>query len=74
MGQWRHSCATDRGTKRLQLAQRIYSLARKENEVAQLIGAFSALAATNFGLGDLRPLTNTPVAALSSGVREAYNP
>jgi serine/threonine protein kinase/tetratricopeptide (TPR) repeat protein len=52
MGQWRHLCATERGTTRLQLAQRIYSLARKQNEVAQLIGAFSALATTNYGLGD----------------------
>jgi serine/threonine protein kinase len=52
MGQWRHLCATDRGTARLQLAQRIYSVAWKQNEVAQLIGAFSALATTNYALGD----------------------
>ena len=52
MGQWRHLCATDRGTARLQLAQRIYSLAQQQNEVAQLIGACSALAITNYALGD----------------------
>ena len=52
MGQWRHLCCTDRGEARLQLAQRIYSLAQKQNEVAQLIGAFTALAMTNYALGD----------------------
>ena len=54
MGQWRHLCATDRVTVRLQLAQRIYSLAQQQNEVAQLIGACSALADTNYALGDFK--------------------
>ena len=54
MGQWRHLCATDRVTARLQLAQRIYSLAQQQNEAAQLIGACSALADTNYALGDFK--------------------
>jgi tetratricopeptide (TPR) repeat protein len=52
MGQWRHLCATDRASARLQLAQRIYSLAQQQNEVPQLIGACSALAITNYALGN----------------------
>jgi hypothetical protein len=52
MGQWRHLWATDRGAARLELAQRIYSLAQKQNEVAQLIGACSGLAMTHYFLGD----------------------
>src|SRR5580704_8125900 len=54
MCHWRHLCATDRVTARLQLAQRIYSLAQQQNEVAQLIGACSALADTNYALGDFK--------------------
>jgi serine/threonine protein kinase/tetratricopeptide (TPR) repeat protein len=52
MGQWRHLCSTDKGTARLRLAKRIYSLARKQDDFAQLIGACSALAMTNYALGD----------------------
>ncbi|MBV8278615.1 MAG: hypothetical protein JO170_25610 [Verrucomicrobia bacterium] len=52
MGQWRHCCATEKGTARLRLAQSVYSLAREQNEVAQLIGGCSALAMTNYFVGD----------------------
>jgi len=52
IGQWRHLYSTERGSARLQLAQRIHSLARKQNDVVQLIGALSALAMTNCALGD----------------------
>jgi tetratricopeptide (TPR) repeat protein len=52
MGQWRHSCATERGTVRLELAKRVYSHAQNQNDVAQLIGACCALAMTNHGLGN----------------------
>jgi hypothetical protein len=69
MGQWRQS-----GTARLRLAQRIYSLAREQNEAAQLMGACSALAMTNYFWVISRLATNTPFAALSSGAREAQTP
>jgi len=53
MGLWRNSYNTDRLTATLQIAQRIYSLAREHNEVAELIGAVAALAITNYYLGNL---------------------
>ena len=52
MGQWRNSCATEKGAARLELAQRIYSLACQGNEVGQLIGACCALAMMYYFLGD----------------------
>ena len=52
MGQWRHSFSTEKLTAALQIAQRIYSLAREYNEPALMIGALSALASTLYFLGD----------------------
>jgi serine/threonine protein kinase len=56
MGQWRHSCCTDKLTTTMQLAERIHSLALQQNEPALMIGACTALAIThyysgNFGAG-----------------------
>jgi hypothetical protein len=56
MGQWRHSCSTDKLTTTMQLAERVHALAQQKNEPALMIGACTALAIThyysgNFGTG-----------------------
>ena len=50
-GQWRYSLMTDKLTATMQIAKRVYSLARKRNDSAQLLGAYRALAATLYFLG-----------------------
>jgi serine/threonine protein kinase/Tfp pilus assembly protein PilF len=52
MGQWRHSTCTERLTASLQIAQRIYAVAREQNEPALMIGALTALANNLYYLGD----------------------
>jgi predicted ATPase len=52
MGQWRFSLITDKLTATMQIAQRIYSLAKEQNDAALMIGAHRALAGTLYFLGD----------------------
>jgi adenylate cyclase len=52
MGQWRYSLVTDKVTATMQIARRVYSLAREENDSAQIMEAYQALAATLYFLGD----------------------
>src|SRR5271165_1968731 len=51
VGQWRYSLMTDKLTGTMQIAKRVYSLARERNDSAQLLGAYRALAATQYFLG-----------------------
>jgi hypothetical protein len=52
MGQWRHSMLTDKLASTMQIAKRIYSLAREQNDAALMVGASRALACTQYFLGD----------------------
>ena len=52
MGQWRYSLITDKLTATMQIAKRVYSLAQEQNDSALMIGAYRALAATLYFLGD----------------------
>jgi hypothetical protein len=52
MGQWRYSLMHDKLTATIQIAQRVYSLAREQNNPAGMVGACSALAMTHHFLGD----------------------
>jgi hypothetical protein len=52
MGQWRYSLMHDKLTATVQIAQRVYSLAREQNNPAGMVGACSALAMTHHFLGD----------------------
>jgi len=52
IGQWRYSLITDKMTATMQIAQRVYSLAREQNDPALLMGAYRALACTLCFLGD----------------------
>jgi hypothetical protein len=52
MGQWRYSLMTDKLSAAMQIAERVYSLAREQNESALMIGAYRALAPTLYFSGD----------------------
>ena len=52
IGQWRYSLMTDKLTATMQIAERVYSLAQEQNDAALMIGAYRALAATLYFLGD----------------------
>ena len=51
MGQWRYSLMHDKLTATIQIAQRVYSLAREQNNPAVMVGACSALAMTHLLFG-----------------------
>jgi tetratricopeptide (TPR) repeat protein len=52
IGQWRYSLYSDKLTATMQIAQRVYSLAREQNDSALMVGAYRALATTLYYLGD----------------------
>jgi len=52
MGRWRYSLMTDKLTASMRAAERVYSLAREQNESALMMGAYRALAATLYFSGD----------------------
>ena len=52
MGQWRYSLTTDKLTASIQIAQRVYSLAKEQNEPALMVGACTALAVPLYFIGD----------------------
>jgi serine/threonine protein kinase len=52
LGQWHCSLLTDKLTATLQIAKRLYSLALEQNDPAQMIAAYRALAGTHHFLGD----------------------
>jgi predicted ATPase len=52
MGQWRYSYIADKMSAALAVAQRIYSLAREQNNSAVMIGACQALVSTLYYLGE----------------------
>jgi tetratricopeptide (TPR) repeat protein len=52
MGQWRYSLMTDKLSATIEVAKRVYSLAQEQNDSAQMVGAYRALAGTLFFSGD----------------------
>jgi len=52
IGQWRYSLHTKKLSAALRIAERVYSLAQQQNDPALMIGAYNALAATLYFLGD----------------------
>ena len=52
IGLWRYSLMTDKLSATMQIAKRVYSLAQDQNDSALMIGAYRALAATHYFLGD----------------------
>jgi len=51
-GQWRYSLTTDKLTTSLQIANRVYSLAKEQHEPSLMIGACAALAITHYFSGN----------------------
>jgi hypothetical protein len=52
IGQWRYSLVSDKLSATIQIAKRVYSLGHEQNDSALMMGAYRALAATLFYLGD----------------------
>jgi predicted ATPase len=52
MGQWRYSLVTDKLTATMQIAKRVYSLAKEQDDPALMMGACQALVSTHYFLGD----------------------
>jgi serine/threonine protein kinase len=52
MGQWYYSLLTAKLTATLQIAKRVYSLAKQENDARIMLGAYYALAVTFYYSGD----------------------
>ena len=51
-GQFRYTLMTDKLSAAMQIAERVYSLAQKQNDATLMIGAYSCLACTLYYLGD----------------------
>jgi hypothetical protein len=52
ISQWRYSLWTDKLTAPMQIAERVYSLAQKQNDARLMMGAYRVLASTLYFLGD----------------------
>jgi tetratricopeptide (TPR) repeat protein len=52
IGQWRYTLVTDKLSAAMQVAERIYPLAREQNDATLMIGAYRALSCTLYYLGD----------------------
>src|SRR4029077_19585468 len=52
IGQWRYTLITDKLSTALEIAERVYSLVKEQNDAALMIGAYRALSCTFFYLGD----------------------
>jgi tetratricopeptide (TPR) repeat protein len=72
-GQWRYSFTTDKLTATMQIATRVHSLAQEQNDSALMIGAYQALAATHYDLGNFEPARQYAMCGVqiwpSGGVR-----
>jgi tetratricopeptide (TPR) repeat protein len=52
VGQWRHTLFTDKLSAAMQIAERVYSLARQQDDPTRMIWAYNTVATTLFWLGD----------------------
>jgi predicted ATPase len=52
MGHWRHALVTDKLTTTMRIAQRVYSLAQRQNDPALMLGACRAMAGPLYFMGD----------------------
>jgi hypothetical protein len=72
-GQWICSLVTDKLAATMQIAKRVYSLAKEQNDSALLTSANRTLACTSYFLGDFEPTRQYAMRALqvwrSGGVR-----
>jgi predicted ATPase len=82
MNQWVFSLATDKLSVTMQIARRIFVVAQKQNDPALMAGAYRALAATLYFLGDFESARQDATSGLQiwrsgglqSPVEEVYAP
>jgi len=55
IGQWRYALHTSTMPATMRIAQRVYALAQEQNDPVLLLGAYRALAATMYFMGDFKP-------------------
>ena len=75
IGQFRYTLMTDKLSAAMQVAERVYSLAQKQNDLTQMIGACNALAATLYFLGDFKTFGQFAMRAVEiwhSGCGQSY--
>jgi predicted ATPase len=76
MGRWRYSLVADKLAAAMPLAKRVYSLAQEQNDSTLMIGACTAVAATNYYLGDFATARQYTMRALqiwrSGGTRSSF--
>ena len=70
MGQWRYSLTTDKLTASIKIAQRVYSLAKEQNEPALMVEPVQLWQSRSILWAISRPRDNTRFAALRSGALE----
>jgi len=73
--QFRYTLMTDKTSAAMQIAKRVYSLAQEQNDVALMLGAYSALSGTLLYLGDFesgRQYANSGVQIWRSGNVQSY--
>jgi serine/threonine protein kinase len=81
-GQWNYTVMTDKMSTAMQIAKRIYSLAREQNDPTLMIGAYRTLAFNSYSSGDFEPARQYAMCALQiwrsggaqSRVEEATTP
>jgi predicted ATPase len=66
-GQWRYSFMTDKLSKTMQIANRIYSLAQHQNDPALMIGACRNLTFTSYYQGDFETALEYAVRGVQIG-------
>ncbi len=64
VGQWRYSLNTGPLKATIQIARRIYFMARKQRDAGLMVGAYRALAATLYFLGDFKSSRRYAMRAL----------
>ena len=82
IGRWRYSFMTGKLTATMQVAERVYSLAQEQDDPALMIGAYRALAATLYFLGDfesalqyaMRGVQLWRSGSIQSSTEELYTP
>jgi serine/threonine protein kinase len=82
MNQWAFSLATDKLTVTMQIAKRVFLLAKNQSDLALMVGAYRALAATLYFLGDFKAARHNATcglliwrsAGVQSPVEEIYAP
>jgi serine/threonine protein kinase/tetratricopeptide (TPR) repeat protein len=82
IGQWRYTLMTDKVSAAMQIAERVYALAKEQDEPPLVIGACNALAATLYYLGDFESARQYAIGGIQisqsgsvrSSAEELYSP